>query len=75
MIITEEQAKSKWCPMARVHSKTNTSSYNKYPDSDTELPSVPVPDQARCIASDCMMWRWHPDYRQDGYCGLAEVPK
>lgn len=65
--MTEDEAKTKWCPMART--------------------ITPVMQEAqctngtwdfRCIASDCMMWRWKLDVRfaemskTDGHCGLAE---
>lgn len=34
---------------------------------------------AKCVGSDCMMWRWHsfstkPDPSRLGYCGIAEKP-
>ena len=59
--MTEEEAKTKWCPQMN-------SSYTK------------------CIASDCMMWKWdgeitrcvddsYASYREsetEGHCGLAK---
>jgi hypothetical protein len=60
----EEEAKTKWCPMARV--VVNAQGFgagNRFDDS------VPNPEfmQSRCIASDCMMWC---EYK-DKYAGLA----
>jgi len=75
--MTEEEARKKWCPMARVFSGTNQwvcACNRNMLDRDSK--------KANCIASDCMMWRWHPkfvppgktvnldDIKQTlGYCG------
>lgn len=64
--MTEEQAKTKWCPFVRL-----TASQGEWHTSrDPSLPSAPDDTQAyRCIASACMAWRSrHPE---NGYCGLA----
>lgn len=46
--LTEDQAKGKWCPHARVRGKgSEFSSCNR----------VPPNFLARCIGSQCMMWR------------------
>ena len=69
--MTEEEAKTKWCPMERYHSKsspTNTEQYNH---------------MSRCIASGCMMWTEYQcstentNYEQinvwmEGKCGLTK---
>jgi hypothetical protein len=59
--MTEEEAKTKWCPMVR--------------DVHLSAASLNV-GSGYCKASACMMWRWFPDsvYR-DGYCGLADRPE
>lgn len=63
MICTEDEAKSKWCPMARVHCPDAGCSDNR--DADGERLGV-----ANCVASDCMLWCWDDDeYR--GWCGLS----
>ena len=62
--MTEDEAKTKWCPFARVagpvQSKAEGVSYNRWPPSDgtmkTMLRETPT---ARCIGSRCMAWRWH----------------
>jgi hypothetical protein len=67
--MTEQEAKTKWCPMVkRVKSEVIDSRNLPY-----------------CIASACMMWRWSQkgawvngtwtnDYPVEGYCGLAGKP-
>lgn len=50
-MITEEEAKTKWCPFARV---SNTGLGNRYP-MDIDLAEGHA--FARCIASTCMAWR------------------
>ena len=50
----ESEAVKKWCPMVRRSSVVG--SYN-----------VPYKD-ANCIASECMMWRWHENLLQCFKC-------
>ena len=67
--MTEEEAKTKWCPMVRDVRMTN---------GNLEIGS------GYCKASGCMMWRTDPFAKgmhvtaegawlepPDGYCGLA----
>ena len=69
MLLTEEEAKTKWCPMARLQDVGGT--YNR---------CGPAAD-LYCIASACMMWRKatlnNGDYYKNGagYCGLASKPE
>lgn len=66
--MTEDDARQKWCPMVR---------YPLWPDECSG-----GNEGARCIASDCMMWRWDEDANElaetgfdcVGYCGLANKP-
>ena len=82
MLKTEEEAKECWCPFARYSSETREwmRASNRWVGA-ADSTSNPVP--ARCIASQCMAWRWveeiwtgdtltKPDPR--GYCGLAGKP-
>jgi len=73
--MTEDQARTKWCPMYRLVAAGETqSSYNSIYMGEGQI-SMPT----KCIASDCMMWRWtvgershkiNPGYTE-GLCGLA----
>ena len=77
VVMTEEEAKRKWCPHGMIYSSNG--SYNR-----TEMRAADGP--CKCIASDCMGWRWVTDplvdfvangktvidYQSEhGYCGLA----
>lgn len=83
--MTEQGARTKWCPMWRFVQFGNNAEWqgrvltnrNIFLEEDTD----------KCIASDCMMWRWerdryaegyelkpdHEDYNK-GYCGLGGKP-
>jgi len=54
----EDEAKKKWCPMAREE----TVVVGRW-DKDGKVGFC-------CIASNCMMWRTDDDNDQ-GYCGLG----
>lgn len=85
--MTEDEAKTKWCPHARVLLRT----VSQYPAVNRE-PAAPPPRSTLCIASQCMAWRWRLEFtpppipepynvqvlsvttgpsKTDGYCGLA----
>jgi len=70
VILTEEEAKKKWCPRYQVTQLFNDLESNRGGFGNSPL----------CLASDCMMWRWevtNPNYEgpekyhDKGYCGLA----
>jgi len=70
--MTEEEAKTKWCPMARVIESANDPSFNRiqYKDKD----DVEVAHGSYCIATDCMMWEWlELPGEGEGYCGFKGV--
>ncbi len=75
MIVTEEQAKAKWCPEARVESDDGqgVGSVNRDFGKGHAL------SDCMCLASGCMLWRW-AEYLDDspkrrrGYCGKAGAP-
>lgn len=78
--MTEDEAKKKWCPMARVSASGCSLSFNRVDDG---TPSI----GANCIASDCAMWVWVkkievvyggpcnelPKEQWQGRCGFARV--
>lgn len=74
MILTEEEAKKKWCPEIRT-GLVHGMSVNHH--VDMRPGGAGVHDESRCIGSGCMMWRWHydglSDYPPDtkGFCGKA----
>ena len=71
--MTEEDAKQRWCPAARIAVAVR-------PSDDLDYASNrPTHDPYNCIGSACMAWRWHPatgapdpgPQHKTGYCGLA----
>jgi hypothetical protein len=68
--MTEDQARKKWCPMIRL-SPLGLGTGESYGECTTR----DLEDKYRsCIASECMMWRRHPEQERFlpmGYCGLA----
>ena len=76
-LMTEEEAREKWCPFARVMMLAPAPDHN---------PAVNRRDMnCHCIASGCMAWRWgdlprdgnrfQPVTPRVGYCGLASKPE
>lgn len=89
--MTEDEAKTKWCPYTRVFVSTNKgiSSFNKHSDENDRFDK-----RMCCIASECMMWRtgkmkisefvemrngsiYKESYeaKDIGWCGLAGKPE
>lgn len=73
--MTETEAKTKWCPMAR-----NDDPPGSNRGWHTTSPERPyLPRECLCIASACMMWR-NPEppesalHSLKGYCGLVGRP-
>ena len=68
--MTENEAKTKWCPMARKLAHSGDDGFvacNR--DADGGL--------AACIASECMWWMWDckdlgPASQDEGHCGAAK---
>ncbi len=71
--MTEEEAKTRWCPMTRIsYGKTDVCDNRGNPNGGLN---------ALCLASDCMLWvedrrTTTPKDRQhhvaDGHCGLIK---
>lgn len=71
--MTEDEAKTKWCPFAQVVLDTPDlkGSGNRLATLEADLDN---PIQARCIGSECMAWRWSDVQvmgKDHGRCGLA----
>ena len=59
--MTEEEAKTKWCPFARNGGEAGC---NRLQSTE-------------CLGSACMAWRWSEEFADadtEGYCGLAGKP-
>ena len=84
--MTEEEAKTKWCPFARVSADVTqngahvaiTPSFNRRTTQDH--PSGAMVAGSLCVGSACMAWRTHEVTEHaegsrftttHGYCGLA----
>ena len=61
MVLTEEQAREKWCPFVRTMAVTEgnvaASGFNRV----AQLPDTNGVMSATCIGSACMAWRKMPD--------------
>lgn len=83
--MTEEEAKTKWCPFVRVLPETE----RWHPMTNREdTISAPKGSATTCIGSACAAWRWEcvrDDYGGEngepviltethGFCGLAGRP-
>lgn len=80
MLMTEDQAREKWCPMVRAARHEVTQKRTAVTETlsavredhhvvggcntDT-LGGTRVPESCRCVASDCAMWRWG-EWKRDG---------
>jgi hypothetical protein len=82
--MTEQEAKEKWCPMIRFQIGPDNAAWQgvAYTNRGEEMRP---PESVRCIASECMMWRWSivgatvngvydDNYPVEGYCGLGGKP-
>ena len=80
-MMTEAEARKKWCPHIRISGTDRQSAMTNRCDT---------PTMTCCIASECMAWRWGPSTRWEhdadgnptkailedsrGYCGLGGKP-
>jgi hypothetical protein len=60
MAITEGEARTKWCPMARAYygNAVDSCAINRAPHNDDVVQNNLPQRNSYCIASGCMMWRW-----------------
>lgn len=66
MMLTEDEAKTKWCPMVR-HDMDG--GFNRFHSDGT------APASATCIGSACMMWRWNEYTDQYRHYRHSEPPE
>ena len=70
--MTEDEAKTKWCPQARVSAGIQYNAANRRSPTYRGDPPLML-DGGNCIGSGCMAWR--ETSTQHGYCGLAGRPR
>lgn len=72
-MLTEDEAKTKWCPLARVGGPMQTEAEGT---TANRWPGQAVADEKaadyRCMASACMAWREASSVK--GYCGAFGTP-
>jgi hypothetical protein len=67
MIVSEADARKKWCPFARVNTN-NGCATNRY--ADEKAGKDGRPHNSMCIGSECMAWQWNVMDGETGYCGM-----
>jgi hypothetical protein len=69
-ILTEVEAKERWCPIAQVIGDNIDESTDK---------GIRVRRFGRCVASDCMAWRLahkpSANGEETGFCGAFGIPR
>lgn len=73
-MMTEDEAKTKWCPMSR-----NAVAVGPAGDIEVADNRLPGTGEARgmpvCIGSACMMWRWGEPDREKFWVSLDGKPE
>lgn len=59
MIVTEEQAKTKWCPQVRFDGEESTFNRGYQSEDPLNMRNGRTQYICNCIGSACMMWRWN----------------
>jgi hypothetical protein len=54
--VTEEEAKKKWCPFARIAAGEGPA-FNRLVERVTDSASASIDSPSLCIGSACMAWR------------------
>jgi hypothetical protein len=73
--MTEDEAKTKWCPLVRWKFSANSDQSSSNRETGDANPHTIK--GTRCIASGCMAWRFNRgdeslDGRARGYCGAFQ---
>lgn len=75
-MMTEEEAKTKWCPHARyVIDDSGAGPSPGYPTGNRFGGHEPSEGRCLCIASSCMAWRWSALSHSDGTHAHAPRPE
>jgi len=69
-MMTESEARKKWCPFAVPFGT----------EGGTRAKDGSFTEPTRCLASECMAWRWGIEgYEGEcvgaGFCGMASAPR
>ena len=78
MRVTAEEAKTKWCPFARVRDGMRQGAHHIAVNRFHDTTAAEWPN---CIADGCMMWEWRTNpgpentkgKQRRGVCGLAKA--
>ena len=80
MLLTEEEAKGKWCPFSRKAYRFSQG-FESGPFSGACSFNRGGRQNCDCIASSCAVWQWYDTLSNmkgseipRGYCGLASKP-
>lgn len=65
MMLTEEDAKTKWCPFAREADSRDE-------DGVAANRTISGKPMTMCIGSSCMAWRWRDILKEDGSVTLVD---
>ncbi len=75
-VISEAEAKDRWCPWARVAAPDEGPTFNRLDagrENGAQVGAILAPRVARCITRQCMAWR-NAGPAGSGYCGAASAP-
>lgn len=72
MPLTEEEARTKWCPMARMLWADHIGGAWCVAAVNRDHLGH-IPHGSSCLASGCALWTWVDGYEEKGRCGLGRV--
>jgi hypothetical protein len=80
--MTEDEAKTKWCPLVRVSIKTGKDLSITTNRSEWSADPAMREPATKCVGSACMAWRWaktenigtRHEKTTDNYCGAFGEP-
>lgn len=75
--MTEEEAKTKWCPFARATSASGHAAWNRISDHEGTPDRVraTVVEATRCVGGMCMAWRVRERYSHAEESNAATCPE